>query len=124
MSESFAVHLSFSGPMPLENIFESCIFVIIQWTWPLFKLSWNSLHARKICTKLIDIGPLILVKICKDYFPNVITCKNDFPYCGPIQTLGTMNMNLHYVRKLKNVNMSLLAQWFLRRFLSDPTLFL
>jgi hypothetical protein len=47
-------------------------------------------------------GPVILEKIFKD-FPSIYTCKNGFPYCGPIRPPGAMiftDLNLLYITKL------------------------
>jgi hypothetical protein len=37
------------------------------------------------------------------FFPNINTCKNDFPHYGPTRPQGTMiciKLNFHYIRKL------------------------
>jgi hypothetical protein len=69
----------------------------------LYKLQFPLRYiCRMICIKF-EIGLLVLKKIFKDFFPNINTCKNDFPHCGPARPRGTMictNLNFHYIRKL------------------------
>jgi hypothetical protein len=75
-------------------------FVIIspfKRTGPLFEQFRMPFTQEWFIPRGIKIG--LLVQGEKIFFPNINTCKYDFPYCGPSRLLWTI-LNLHYIRKL------------------------